>query len=1087
MLAEITPLDLPPMLARNGRPTGRLSAELRFAPAWGSPLACAPGETSLRDAASVLFAALATLLHRYTGQSHLVAGLMSASDTRPLALRLAVDGELAFRELLERVEAAIGATQGLGELRLDEPTNGVPEPRVVLGLDCDPPAEGEHDVWLSARRSSDELVLKLYYSGEVEDRPMADRVLRHLERILEEIEADPGQRISEMQLLPDSERMLLLEDWQGPSTAYPSRCLHELIADRARETPDAVAVVYEGEHLTYGELEARANRLGRHLGELGVGRETLVGICVERSAEMLVGLLGILKAGAAYVPIDPTYPAARQAFMLTNSQAPVVVTQESLLEHLPQHECVTVCLDRDWPAIQRLSPDPPDVACDPEELAYVIYTSGSTGTPKGVEIPHRALVNFMTTMSERPGLGAEDVLLAVTTLSFDIAGLELWLPLVVGARVVVAPTAAVADPRALAALLAANDVTVMQATPTSWRMLVDAGWEGRPGLKALCGGEALPLALADELVARGLELWNMYGPTETTIWSTIARIEVQGGPLTIGRPIGNTSLYILDADLRPVPIGLPGELYIGGHGLARGYRGRPDLTEERFIAHPFDQTPSARIYRTGDLARYGSDGRVEYLGRIDDQVKVRGYRIELGEIENVLVRHPAVSRSVAVARTDDRGERELVAYFIPKGIPVSSSTLRRYLRQALPDYMVPDVVVSVEAFPLTPNGKIDRKALPAPRRERGEEEEYVAPRTALERRLVEIWERELDIRPISVTENFFDLGVRSIVAAQLFARIEHELGSRLPLGAVFHAPTIESLAHLLEVDHEAARWKSLVPIQPHGSLPPIFCVHGGAGTILHLEPLARHLGDEQPFYGLQQRGLYGGAPSPRSVEAMAAQYLTEVRSVRPHGPFYLAGYCFGAIVAFHMAQMLVQEGEEVPVLAMFNGPSPSWIRAWAAPDNQPSRRGGRVAQARGPRPAVHLRIARAAPAFFRGSAREVIVRLALATRRPLPERLRENHFLRLNAKAERAYEPRTYPGRIWIFYGQGLYEDPNLGWGGLAEGGLETYAIPGEHSNNRQMMNEPYVHFVGDRLRTILAGGLSSAGARSDGRGSRSS
>jgi amino acid adenylation domain-containing protein len=1029
MLAEGTQLELPPMLMQNGRVTDRVSAELMLTPAHPT---------------SFLFAAFAALLHRYTGQPDLVAGLVSVADTGPRALRVAVDGELTFTELVERVETAMG----------EHSADVVPELRAVLSLDCDPPAEGEHDLWLSARHSADGLVLKLYCWGDAEDRPVASRVLGHLQRILEEAEADPGQRICSMRLLPEAERSQVLEHWQRPATDYPSRCIHELFADRAKKTPDAVAVVFEGERLTYGELEARANRLARHLGELDVGRETLVGICVERSAEMLVGLLGILKTGAAYVPIDPTYPAARQEFMLTSSQAPVVVTQESLLERLPPHECVTVCLDRDWPAIQKLSPDPLDVPLDAEELAYVIYTSGSTGTPKGVEIPHRALVNFMTTMSEQPGLDAEDVLLAVTTLSFDIAGLELWLPLVVGARVVIAATADVSDPRALAALLAANDVTVMQATPTTWRMLVDAGWAGRPGLKALCGGEALPLALADELVARDLELWNMYGPTETTIWSTIARIDEQGAPLTIGRPIGNTSIYILDADLQPVPIGLPGELYIGGDGLARGYRGRPDLTEERFIAHPFDQAPGARIYRTGDLARYRGDGRIDYLGRIDDQVKVRGYRIELGEIENVLNRHSAVARSVAVARPDERGERELVAYYVPQGTPVSSTTLRRYLRQSVPDYMVPDVVMSVADFPLTPNGKIDRKALPAPTRERAEDEEYVAPRTALERRLVEIWERELNIRPISVTDNFFDLGVQSIVAAQLFARIEHELGSKLPLGAVFHAPTIESLAVLVEGGGDAARWKALVPIQPHGSLPPIFCVHGGAGTILHLEPLARELGDNQPFYGLQQPGLYGGAPSPRSVEAMAALYLDEVRSVRPHGPFYLAGYCFGAIVAFHMAQMLVQEGEDVPVLAMFNGPSPIWIRAQALA-NQASRGEGRP---------------QGQPGFVHRAVRELVVRSALATGRPIPERLRANHFLRLNAHAEQAYQPQSYPGRMWLFYGQDLYDDPELGWGGLADGGLEMYVAPGDHSNNRQMMNEPHVQVVGERLKAVIEG-----------------
>jgi amino acid adenylation domain-containing protein len=1047
MLAETTPLELPPMLARNGQSTGRVSAQLALAPASGSLSA---------DTASAVAAALLTLLHRYTGQLDLTVGLISAADPRPRALRVAVDGDPTFAELVERVAAASGEQSA-------EQSDSAPELQVVVGVDSDPPAEGEHDLWFGARHSADGLVLTLDCWGDADDRSNADRVLGQLKRILEEAEADSGRRVGGMRLLPEVERSQVLEDWQRREMAYPPRCLHELIAERATETPDAIAVVFEGERLTYGELEARTNRLARHLGELGVGRETLVGICIERSADMLVGLLGILKAGAAYVPVDPTYPAARQEFMLTSSQAPVVVTQESLLEQLPPHEAVTVCLDRDWSAIEKRSPDPLNVASDPEELAYVIYTSGSTGTPKGVEIPHRALVNFLTTMSEEPGLGAEDVLLAVTTLSFDIAGLELWLPLLVGARVVVAPTASVSDPRALTALLAENDVTVMQATPTTWRMLVDAGWPGRAGLKALCGGEALPLALADELVARDLELWNMYGPTETTIWSTIARIEDQGGPLTIGRPIGNTTIYILDADLQPVPIGLPGELYIGGDGLARGYRGRPDLTEERFVAHPFDETPDARIYRTGDLARYRGDGRIEYLGRIDDQVKVRGYRIELGEIENVLNRHAAVARSVAVARADDRGERELVAYYIPKGTPVSSNTLRRYLRQSLPDYMVPDVVMSVADFPLTPNGKIDRKALPAPTRERAEEEEYVAPRTPLERRLVEIWERELNIRPISVTDNFFDLGVPSIVAAQLFARIEHELGSKLPLGAVFHAPTIESLARLVEDGGDAARWQSLVPIQPRGSSPPIFCVHGGAGTILHLEPLARQLGDDQPFYGLQQRGLYGGASSPRSVEEMAAEYLDEIRSVQPHGPFYLAGYCFGAIVAFHMAQMLVQQGEDVPVLVMFNGPSPDWIRAQARANRAADLDEGAPRK----RPTGMSRIG---SDFVKRPLRELVVRSALATGRPIPERLRANHFLRLNAKAERAYETQTYPGRIWVFYGQDLYDDPELGWGGLAEGGLETHEVPGDHSNNRQMMNEPHVQVVGEGLKAVLDG-----------------
>jgi thioesterase domain-containing protein/acyl carrier protein len=617
----------------------------------------------------------------------------------------------------------------------------------------------------------------------------------------------------------------------------------------------------------------------------------------------------------------------------------------------------------------------------------------------------------------------------------------------------------------------------MQATPTTWRMLLDSGWKGRPGLKALCGGEALPLELADQLVACGLELWNMYGPTETTIWSTVAPIRTQGEPLTIGRPIANTTLYIVDARGEPVPIGVPGELCIGGDGLARGYRGRPDLTEERFVPDRFDTRPGARLYRTGDLARYRRDGTVEFLGRIDHQVKVRGFRVELGEIETVLSRHPGVTRAVAVARNDDAAGAQLVAYFVPSGVPVSSGGLRRFVGQSLPDYMVPSAVVALDSFPLTPNGKIDRKALPAPQRERSDEQPYVAARTPLESRLVEIWERVLELEPIGVTDRFFDLGVTSIVAATLFARIEHELGGRLPLGAIFQAPTIESLARLIEDGGDGHRWTSLVPIQPHGTRPPLYCVHGGAGTILHLEPLARGLGEDQPFYGLQARGLYGGAPPLTTIEEMTAHYLSELRTVQPQGPYQLAGYCFGTIVAFDMAQTLVRDGEEVSLLAMFNGPSPAWIHKWGWYGNQPSRRVPRP-----PRPSRRTLLSQGLKQPWRvpGSLlrraqqrrrRAVVaeVRLRLALGGQIPEHMREQYFLRISAKAERAYEPVPYPGRILMFYGEGLYEDPEMGWGGLAEGGIEVFAIPGEHDHNRQLMNEPYVDVVRDHLREHLA------------------
>ncbi len=850
-----------------------------------------------------------------------------------------------------------------------------------------------------------------------------------------------------------------------------------------------MAVECGEQRLTYAQLETDANRVAHHLRELGVGPDVLVGICTRRSTAMVVGLLGILKAGGAYVPIDPSYPAERQTYMLENSQAPVIVTQAELRGSLPVGDARVVCLDSDWAAIAERPSSSPELTGDPERPAYVIYTSGSTGNPKGVQIPHRALVNFLTTMRERPGLTPQDVLVAVTTLSFDIAGLELYLPLITGARVVIAPSETAENPRALAELLDRAHATVMQATPTTWRMLVDSDLATRPGLKALCGGEALPVALADRLVDAGLELWNMYGPTETTIWSTCARVTTREQALTIGRPIANTTLYILDAAMQPVPVGVAGELWIGGDGLAHGYRDRPEETDARFVAHPFDDTPGARVYRTGDLARYRDDGAVEFLGRIDHQVKVRGFRIELGEIETVLARHPGVVEAVVVPHGSG-AEAELAGYVTSaQEEPAPAHELRRYLGGTLPVYMVPSTITTLEAFPLTPNGKVDRKALPEPVRERSSGHELIAPRTEMERRLTSTWERELGIHPIGVTDNFFDLGVTSIVAATLFAAIERDLGNRLPLGAIFTAPTIETLAKLIEDGESASRWTSLVPIQPQGSLPPIFCIHGGAGTILHLQRLARTLGPEQPFYGLQSRGLYGGSSPLRTVEKMASHYLSEMRQVHPGGPWLLAGYCFGSLVAFEIAQRLVAEGEEVQLLAMLNGPSPLWIKQWVWYGNQPGWRAKNSVPPAAPRNVRRARrrkqrllkpfklMARAPQAIadprrilggFWLYTRGLRTRMLLALGRPVPERDREEFFLGLHRNAEKRYAPTKYPGEILVFYGDGLYEEPTLGWGSL--GTVSSYAAPGEHGHNRQLMHEPAVSFVAERLREHLSG-----------------
>ena len=538
--------------------------------------------------------------------------------------------------------------------------------------------------------------------------------------------------------------------------------------------------------------------------------------------------------------------------------------------------------------------------------------------------------------------------------------------------------------------------------------------------------------------------------------------------------------------MQPVPVGVAGELCIGGDGLARGYRGRPDLTEERFVPDPFDGHAGARIYRTGDLARYRADGAVEFLGRIDHQVKVRGFRIELGEIETVLARHPGIVEAVVVARGSD-AEAELAAYVTARDEAAPAHELRAYLSETLPAYMVPATVTTLEAFPLTPNGKVDRKALPEPVRERSSEHELIAPRTDMERRLVSTWERELDIHPIGVTDNFFDLGVSSIVAATLFAAIERDLGDSLPLGAIFRAPTIEALAKLIEAGADSSRWTSLVPIQPLGSRPPIFCVHGGAGTILHLHRLARRLGAEQPFYGLQSSGLYGGSAPIKTVQEMASHYISEMRQVHPGGPWLLAGYCFGSNVAFEIAQQLVAAGENIQLLAMFNGPSSLWVKTWGYYGNQPNWRAKHSLE---PMPSKEVRrarrrkrrlqapfkmIARVPRAIiqprrivnsFWWHTRKPRTQLLLWLGRPVPERDREEFFFDLHSDAEQSYVPTPYAGELLVFYGEGLYEDSTLGWESL--GTVISHAVPGEHDNNRQVMQEPAVGFVAERLQEYL-------------------
>ncbi|HEX7093739.1 MAG TPA: amino acid adenylation domain-containing protein, partial [Nitrospiraceae bacterium] len=708
-------------------------------------------------------------------------------------------------------------------------------------------------------------------------------------------------------------------EWNRTQEDYPQfECLPQMFEGQVDRTPDAVALSMGREALRYGDLNARANQLARYLRTLDVRPGVAVGICLERSLEMVIALLAVLKAGGAYVPLDPEYPRDRLRFKVEDADVAIVLTSEGLSDRFDSRACRILRLDREQKRIaQEAGHNLPPTATS-QDLAYILYTSGSTGQPKGVEIPHRALVNFLCSMRQVPGCSAQDVMVSVTTLSFDIAGLELYVPLLVGARVEIVSRTVAMDGWKLRSVCEAVQPTIMQATPATWRMLIEAGWLGSDRLTVLCGGEALPPDLAAVLLDRSAALWNMYGPTETTIWSTIERIERADQEITIGRPIANTEMYILDQFLQPVPVGVSGELYIGGHGLARGYRRRPELTKERFVPHPFSREPHARLYRTGDLVRYRPDGRIVHLGRLDHQVKIRGFRIELGEIEAVLSRHPAVRQVVVTAGEDQQGHKQLVAYLVCQEGQVPSPTeLRSFVRTTLPDYMTPPFFMFLDAMPLTANNKVDVKALPTSALSGASSKKaHVGPRNGLEVQLAAIWQQVLGVHNPDVDDNFFDLGGHSLKAAQLFYLLEQVYGRHLPLATLFQAPTIAELASVLSREQWVPPWQSLVAIQPSGTAIPIFMVPGVGGNVLIFARLARLLGLDQPFYGLQPRGLDGKEVPFISVPDMARHFVKEVKKFRPQGPYVIAGSCTGGLIAYEMAQQLMAQGDEVTLLVM---------------------------------------------------------------------------------------------------------------------------------------------------------------------------
>ena len=784
-----------------------------------------------------LLAAFKVLLYRYTGQTDIVVGSPIANRTRSelegligffvntLALRTDLSSDPRFIDFLEKVKVVTLEAFAHQDTPFEKVVEAVNPPRdmsysplfqAFFALQNFPMGPTEipeltripaavdtgasmYDITFYVGEESERLSGKIEYNTDLFDPGTIRRMAGHFETLLEGITANPEKRLSELEILTEVERHQLLVEWNATETEYPrEKTLVGLFEEQVGRSPEATAVICAGRSLHYGELNRRANQVAHHLQALGVQPGDIVGIYVDRSLDMIVGLLGILKAGGAYTPLDPHFPVDRIEFMLEDSHSGMVITQDHLWGNLGGYSGKVICLDSDGSRIFEEKDSNPVTQTAPNDLAYVIYTSGSTGKPKGVQVSHQALVNFLCSMGKEPGMAGGDTLLSVTTMSFDIFGLELFLPLITGAKVVMAERDDTLDGVRLTELIKKHDVTVMQATPATWRLLIESGWSGQEGLKALCGGEAFPSDLVGSLLERCKELWNLYGPTETTIWSTAYRVKSKEGPILIGRPIANTEVYILDNTLQPVPIGVVGELHIGGDGLSRGYLNRPELTAEKFIPHPFSEEEEDRIYKTGDLSRYRPDGEIECLGRIDHQVKLRGFRIELGEIEARMKDVEAINNCVVVLREDRPGDQRLAAYYVAReGRTVSVTDLRSHLHMKLPEYMVPQYFVELPSIPLTPNGKVDRKALPQPDVDGVSDREYVAPRTEIEQKIAAIWQEVLKQEKVGAQDDFFELGGHSLLAIQVMARVNRVFNVQVPLRRFFEARTVEALSEVL--------------------------------------------------------------------------------------------------------------------------------------------------------------------------------------------------------------------------------------------------------------------------------------------------
>jgi amino acid adenylation domain-containing protein len=1122
-------LDLP---LDHSRPAVESGRGARIRGTLGAELTAALKELAIREKATVfmvLLAGLKVVLHRYSGQADIVVGTPIAGRTREelegligffvntLALRTDLSGDPSFLELLARVrETALDAFTHQ-ELPFGKLVEALALPREVnrtalfqvlfvmqnfaapvlqfadlqvAPIDLESGA-AQFDLTLFARPSGQVLGLELEYNSDLFTEARMRSLLDHLSVLLQAAVRRPQDRISELSLLTDAARRQLLVEWNQTSSPFPQECcVHHLFETQAARSPQAVAAIHGDRHLTYAELGTRADELAARLRSLGIGPDVPVGVGLERSVEMLLAVLAVLKAGGAYVPLDPTLPAQRLAFLIADAGCRVVLTQNSLLPIFEpigrsgREPRVWLALDgksSDWPTGEA----PPRFPVHtPQQLAYVLYTSGSTGQPKGVEMPHAPLVNLLSWQCATSAMQTGHRTLQFASLGFDVSFQEVFSTLVSGGTLVLIDDDTRRDPAALLQALLRDRVERAFLPFVMFERVAEIAGEEKTfpaNLKeVLVAGEQLRVGPALREFFKhlpGCRLWNHYGPTEAHV---VSAFELEGDPRSwpelppIGRPIANSQLYLLDPRGQPVPIGVPGELYIGGVCLSRGYRGRPDLTGQRYVARRLDGLEEQRLYRTGDLCRWQANGVIEFLGRLDHQVKVRGFRVELGEIEAALCELPSVREAVVCLRQMGGSEKNLVAYVVTDSTgPKEPSALKAALKLRLPEYMVPAHIEFLSSLPLTPNGKVDRQALPAPSFGTIENKpQATPPRNVLELELTHIWQRILQRKDISSEDNFFDLGGHSLLAARLTSEMEILLGCKVPVATLFQSPTIASLAQRFSESNWKPRWTSLVPLQPSGSHRPLFFAHGWGGDVFCFLDLARLLAPDQPVYGLQAVGLDGKAPRHTSIESMAAHYVSELRQFQPDGPYCLAGYSMGGLVAFEVAQQLYAMGQHVAFLGLLD------TKPKAAPWTVYART---LAPYLKQRARSHLQQWREIPVGEQiGFLRLCWKKLAwwINVNRPPSTAIQfEPQVTSQTAPVPgygdyywavaSNYRLRRYPGSIDLFLSSNSDRVLFSLWQNLARGGARLHPLAGKHFDI--VFDPACLHALSDRFRKVLA------------------